>query len=323
MHQYRVCKYDPQYRVDGAYTREEWTGISDVGTVYDGRPFTMTDYEQAEQRHIDFLCALAAREDAFPLMIDSLEDRRESTPWQNHQLIHPDTLPLLVREILRGECWCRLTAPDFFIHFGWDYYMYVGCTHTTEAIASLATVYHLYVESMISPYHPESPDEDDVPADLRPMTAIYLTRDDEILLLYRTGSRVVSDSYTGSAGGHMEPDEYNSARACVLRELREETELPPEALEGLSMRYVTMRLKDGEIRQNYYFFARLRDGFEPHPSTEGRLRWFPMDEILGLPMPHTAKQVLRHYLHEGRNTSLLYGAVSLADGAVFTPMTEF
>lgn len=320
MHQYRVTKYDPQLRVNGAYTRHEWTSIADVGNEFSGSIFTMSDYERAEQRHIAFLCALAAREDAFPLTLEALEDHREHSPWQEGQQITPHDLPAIVRDVLREECWCRLTAPGFFIHFGYEYYMYVGCTHTPEAIAALAAEHALYAEPMTSPYHPEP---EDSPPDLRPMTAIYLTRGDEILLLYRTGSRVVGNSYTGSAGGHMEPDEFNSARACVLRELREETGLTPDALDGLAMRYVTMRLKAGEIRQNYYFFARLLEGFELSSSTEGRLQWFHMNALADLPMPHTAKQVLMHYVAEGCRTDLLYGVISRAADAVFTPLTEF
>ena len=88
---------------------------------------------------------------------------------------------------------------------------------------------------------------------LRNMTSIYLRRGDNYLLLYRVGSKVIGNSYTGTAGGHFEPEELNDAKACVLRELKEETGLLETDIEGLTMRYVTLRLKNGEIRQNYYF----------------------------------------------------------------------
>lgn len=322
MHQYRVSKYDPKYRINGAFTRDEWTGIADVGQIYDGKAFTMADYEQAEQHHIDFLCALAKQDNAFPLTICGYEAHGSECGWLDNQPVTPADLPTLLRDVLREECWCRLESKDFFIHFGYEYYLYVGCSFTQEGIAQLAQTYGLYADPMVSPYHPD-PEDDDLPPDLRPMTAIYLTRGDRLLLLYRIGSRVVGNSYTGSAGGHMEPDEYNCARACVLRELREETSLTPDALDGLAMRYVTMRLKGGEIRQNYYFFAELREGFEPTESSEGRLKWFSLDELDELPMPVTAKQVISHYIAEGRHTQLLYGGISTADGAVFTPLEEF
>lgn len=323
MHQYRVTKYDPQYRVGGVYTRDEWTSVSDVGNIYDGKTFTMAEYEQAERQHVDFLCTLAERDHAFPLTIRAYEQPDDSEhPSLEGHLVTRAALPALLRDILREECWCRLEGKDFFIHFGYEYYLYVGCSFTQEGITQLAREHSLFADPMVSPYHPDAEDEDISP-DLRPMTAIYLTRGDKLLLLYRMGSRVVGNSYTGSAGGHIEPEEYNCARACVLRELREETGLTPDALDGLAMRYVTMRLKGGEIRQNYYFFAELREGFDPPESSEGRLQWFSIDRLAALPMPVTAKQVIQHYIAEGRYTQLLYGGISTADGAIFTPMEEF
>lgn len=158
---------------------------------------------------------------------------------------------------------------------------------------------------------------------LRPMTAIYLTRGDRILLLYRIGSRVVGNSYTGAAGGHMEPEEIADPQHCVLRELQEETGLTAESLTGLTMRYMTVRLKNSEIRENYYFFAELREGCDPTESTEGKLCWFDPDELESLPMPVTAKHVIRHYLQEGRHTNVLYGGVTTETGTIFTPMNEF
>ena len=90
---------------------------------------------------------------------------------------------------------------------------------------------------------------------LRNMTAIYLLKGDKVLLLFRQGGRVVNDVWTGSAGGHFEEFELNDAKACVLRELKEELNLCENDIENLSLRYVTLRRTKGEIRQNYYFFA--------------------------------------------------------------------
>ena len=39
---------------------------------------------------------------------------------------------------------------------------------------------------------------------LRNMTSIYLTHGEKMLFLYRIGSKVIKDSYTGTAGGHFE-----------------------------------------------------------------------------------------------------------------------
>ncbi len=158
---------------------------------------------------------------------------------------------------------------------------------------------------------------------LRSMTAIYLTRGDRVLLLYRIGSRVVGNSYTGSAGGHIEADEYRDPKACVLRELQEETGLTEDALDGMKLRYITMRNKAGEIRQNYYYFAELKDGFEALNSTEGHLEWHDMNALEQLPMPITARHVVDHYLAVGRYDDKLYGGLTTAEGPVFAEMNDF
>lgn len=158
---------------------------------------------------------------------------------------------------------------------------------------------------------------------LRPMTAIYLTRGEKILLLYRIGSRVIGNSYTGSAGGHLEAEEYRDPQACMLRELQEETGLTADALHGLALRYITMRLKNGEIRQNYYYFAELKPGFDVQDSNEGRLEWHDMDALDGLPMPVTARHVVDHYLATGRFNDVLYGGITTADGPVFAELNDF
>ena len=158
---------------------------------------------------------------------------------------------------------------------------------------------------------------------LRNMTALYISRGEDMLLLYRVGSRVVAPSWCG-IGGHFECDELNDARACVLREVREETGLAEGDLLNLRMRYVTLRLKNGEVRQNYYFFAELApDAKCPAQSSEGRLEWVKREELLNRNMPHTAWHMLKHYLETGRHTDVLYAGATTQDDVVFTPLNEF
>lgn len=157
---------------------------------------------------------------------------------------------------------------------------------------------------------------------LRNMTSLYLVDDSGILCLYRIGSRVANQKYVGSAGGHFEPCELNDARACVLREMQEELGLTESDVEGLRLRYITHRLTGGEIRQNYYFFARLKVE-RPLTSTEGTLRWVPYGQIPALEMPVSAKHMILHYVREGRFTDKLYAGITEEQGTHFVEMREF
>ena len=157
---------------------------------------------------------------------------------------------------------------------------------------------------------------------LRNMTSVYLTEEKGILCLYRIGSRVANNKYIGSAGGHFEKEELDDARVCVLREMNEELGLTESDVDGLRLRYITYRLKDGEIRQNYYFFGRLKTKQELK-STEGNLQWIPYDEFENLEMPVSAKHMILHYLKEGRFNDILYAGITEERGTTFVPMREF
>ena len=153
---------------------------------------------------------------------------------------------------------------------------------------------------------------------LRSMASVYLRRDDQLLLLFRQGSSIVSNLWIGSAGGHFEEGEVKDAQRCVLRELYEELSIQEGSLENLSLRYVTLRYAEGELRQNYYFFADLKDpGVQTPPSTEGITQWFSLGDMSGLPMPFTARGMLDHYLKIGQYDDLLYGGIANESGVHF------
>ena len=157
---------------------------------------------------------------------------------------------------------------------------------------------------------------------LRNMTSVYLTGEQGILCLYRIGSRVANHLYVGSAGGHFEKDELSDARMCALREMREELGLTEADVDELKLRYITLRLKNGEIRQNYYFFGKLLTE-KLLESSEGILRWFTYEEAAHLRMPASAKQMMLHYLQVGRFDDNLYAGITENGGTRFVVMEDF
>ena len=154
---------------------------------------------------------------------------------------------------------------------------------------------------------------------LRNMASVYLRNGNELLLLYRQGKSIVSNLWIGSAGGHFETTELNDARACILRELLEELGLNENQLQNLTLRYVTLRYTDNEIRQNYYFFADISQ-CNTLNSNEGITQWFPITALNALPMPFTARYMIDHYIRIGQYNDALYGGIANTNGVIFTQL---
>ena len=157
---------------------------------------------------------------------------------------------------------------------------------------------------------------------LRNMTSVFFTREDGLLCLYRIGSRVANKKYVGACGGHFENEELSSPEKCALREMQEELALTEADIEGLTLRYVTLRYYKGEIRQNYYFFARLK-GERTLSSTEGDLRWCSWQELESLEMPLSARHMMDHYLSVGRFDENRYAGVTEPGGTRFVKLQSF
>jgi len=158
---------------------------------------------------------------------------------------------------------------------------------------------------------------------LRSMASIYIRHGTKHLLLYRIGSRVVPPSWCG-IGGHFEKDELNTPQAAMLRELGEEIGLTENDLENISLRYMTSRLKNGEIRQNFYYFADLRENVKVNMEcSEGKLEWIEGGNLPFEEMPHTAKHILKHYMEIGKSNDILYIGAAAENGVILHELVAF
>ena len=157
---------------------------------------------------------------------------------------------------------------------------------------------------------------------LRNMTSLFFVREEGLLCLYRIGSRVANRKYVGACGGHFGESELSSPENCVLREMGEELGLRPEEIEELTLRYVTLRYMGHEIRQNYYFFAKLKED-KTLRSTEGELRFFTWDELKHVDMPVSARHMMDHYLEVGRFTDCRYAGITEPNGSRFVELVHF
>jgi len=159
---------------------------------------------------------------------------------------------------------------------------------------------------------------------LRNMTTIYIIKNDRVLLLYRIGSRVLTKPSWCGIGGHFEANELNNPRACVLRELSEETDIKESDIEDIKLKYITLRHKNNEIRQNYYFFAKLKnENIDITKCNEGKLEWITIKEAMHIEMPYTAKYCFKHYFDIGKNTDIIFGGIATKHGINFVKLEDF
>lgn len=149
---YRVTKYNPKFRVDGKYLIDDWTSIADVGKVFSGQVLTMQKYEATEQNYIDFVKNTLQICGINELEIIQLEKYSGHLKWKNQQYINLQQISSFMKDCLREKCWAKLVANDFFLHFGYDYYIYIGTNLDEKMLQKLGCQFGLFVEQYKSPY---------------------------------------------------------------------------------------------------------------------------------------------------------------------------
>jgi hypothetical protein len=154
VHEYRVTKYNPAFRDrSGAYTKlDEWTMFGEIGQTFSGVVLTSQEYERVEEAYIQSALSFLRESGLFSMRVAGLENHRKwPLDFQNDSVLPLDRIGEIIRLILREKFWCRLEGSDGFLHFGWDYYMYVGVPHPCPTARARAAELGLYVEEFASP----------------------------------------------------------------------------------------------------------------------------------------------------------------------------
>ena len=151
MTEYRITKYNPANRMDRTYAADEWTSFSDVGKIFGGAELSPDVYLKTEQAYIDCCIELIDTAQISSLNIEQAEYYAENIHFPP-SVFHPKAIRQVITACLREQCWLKITSEDFFIHFGYDYYMYIGSVLPSERVAKIAAKYGLYCEQHPSPY---------------------------------------------------------------------------------------------------------------------------------------------------------------------------
>ena len=167
MREYRVTKYDPKNRNHlGYYILDEWTSIHDIGRTFDGKVLTEEDYLNVENKYIDAVTYFMECCSVKELTISWLEqrdadyDRLLTTSMKkmhknakNGIVVDNVGISDIIKLNLREDMWCQLVSDKMFVHFGYDYYMYIGADGDCVGAIKKIEEAGLFVEEFSSPYH--------------------------------------------------------------------------------------------------------------------------------------------------------------------------
>ncbi|MGA9773986.1 MAG: hypothetical protein WBV94_33455 [Blastocatellia bacterium] len=167
---WRITKYNPKYRAEnGAYLKDDWTSISDIGQEFDGRVFTYEAYREIEDAYVSTVMEFVSEAMIDSLKVTNLEGphflRKRASKLKDivydpklireGMKVSGKDLEEICRLCLREFVWCRLVGEKgFYIHFGYDYYMHIDSSVASEQSILFAQEAGLFVEEMVSPYLP-------------------------------------------------------------------------------------------------------------------------------------------------------------------------
>lgn len=156
-YKYRITKYNPTYRnEEGVFQCDDWTSISDIGRTYNGKVFSKPDYEAVEEAYLFSIESMLTEASIQTLTLKSSENHRDFKLPEfvvNNASLSINQCVDFARLCLREKVWGILSMPRLaYVHFGYDYYMYIGvpvaCKRSILAISEKG----LYVEAFRSPY---------------------------------------------------------------------------------------------------------------------------------------------------------------------------
>lgn len=161
---YRVTKYDPSKRDrDGKFLGEDWTSISDIGRTIGGTIFSKSDYLRSEDAYVETVKALLSAANISSMRVTDLEIRASGQVMhinddvlnscqrlQNNKIVSGNDFENVVRGCLREYIWCRMSGQyESYVHFGYDYYMYVGLPKPAKMFP---LPHGIFFEELESPY---------------------------------------------------------------------------------------------------------------------------------------------------------------------------
>ena len=136
-----------------------------MGKTFGGRRLTLADYLDVEAKHLTVLAPFLEEAGIEFLHAHDVEIWADRMIVGEGQRLSLFEAIKVVRAMLRKLGWCRLKAGDsFYVHVGYDYYVYVGSHDPSETTVHLAQRLGLFVDrDFPSPYAEPADSEFGVP----------------------------------------------------------------------------------------------------------------------------------------------------------------
>jgi hypothetical protein len=155
---YRVSKYNPKIRDDnGHYRKIEWTYFAQVGQTVGANAFTEQEYLKTENAYVSTALAFLQESGVDRLSLIDLQPSGPDTELvpdlRNGRTCNLQEADKLFRSVLRERFWCKFEwKTEVYVHFGWDYYMYLGIPRKCPNAIVFAEHQSLFVEPFDSPF---------------------------------------------------------------------------------------------------------------------------------------------------------------------------
>ena len=176
MKHYRITKYDPLNRNEqGHYLHDHWTEFGDIGRTLEGELVTIDKYLVVEADYINAVVQILKANHVDHLRVvemnkkflqESIKDNKgkwshrlefESIDLYEDKKVSIDEIELICQMNLRYYCNISLEIKDlFYVHFGYDMYMYVGTPNITEKLRKRLNATSIFIEDYHSPYYSEN-----------------------------------------------------------------------------------------------------------------------------------------------------------------------
>jgi len=151
----RITKYNPIYRDEnGFFKHNEWTSFHDIGKSFDGKLFTLVEYNKIENHYLNVIQILFKKAGIFEMTLKDFESCNSNDFKLDRDLKYTlSEIREFSRSILREELWALFqNSNDCYLHFGYDYYMYMGLPNLDIKEIYNTGIEELFIEEVVSPY---------------------------------------------------------------------------------------------------------------------------------------------------------------------------